>query len=275
MLARAGRALDWRGPFGHIGRMALPIDHLVLPVGDLAVARKRLSALGFCVAPDGIHPFGTANCCVFIGDGTYLEPLAIHDPTSYAAACTAGNVFVARDEAYRAHCGPEGFSALALRSASAEADHRRFKTLAFRRVPCWNLRGRSPILRVDRHGDVPSCLCRRPASLCACLFACERVRAPDVDRAALERHPNGVGGIRRICLVAGRPVSYIPLFELVLGAAAEEREGDVAFDVAGATLSIGRSVLPEATLSFEGLTFGVADLDPLMDLLDRRRHSAH
>ncbi|RVA54992.1 VOC family protein, partial [Mesorhizobium sp. M7A.F.Ca.CA.001.08.1.1] len=56
-----------------------PLDHLVLPTQSLEVARARLAALGFVVAPTGIHPFGTENCCVFLADGTYLEPLSVGD----------------------------------------------------------------------------------------------------------------------------------------------------------------------------------------------------
>ncbi|TIX38964.1 MAG: VOC family protein, partial [Mesorhizobium sp.] len=56
-----------------------PLDHLVLPTASLDVARARLTLLGFTVAPTGIHPFGTENCCVFLTDGTYLEPLAVAD----------------------------------------------------------------------------------------------------------------------------------------------------------------------------------------------------
>ncbi|RUU90742.1 VOC family protein, partial [Mesorhizobium sp. M7A.T.Ca.TU.009.01.3.1] len=32
-----------------------PLDHLVLPTHSLDVARARLTALGFVVAPTGIH----------------------------------------------------------------------------------------------------------------------------------------------------------------------------------------------------------------------------
>ncbi|TIX70312.1 MAG: VOC family protein, partial [Mesorhizobium sp.] len=58
---------------------AHPLDHLVLPTARLDAARVRLGSLGFVVAPTGIHPFGTENCCVFFADGTYLEPLAVGD----------------------------------------------------------------------------------------------------------------------------------------------------------------------------------------------------
>lgn len=41
------------------------IDHLVLPVEDIGIAVKRLVSLGFTVAPEALHPFGTRNACVF------------------------------------------------------------------------------------------------------------------------------------------------------------------------------------------------------------------
>ncbi len=82
-----------------------PLDHLVLPTTSLDCARTRLTSLGFVVAPTGVHPFGTENCCVFFADGTYLEPLAVGDERTAATAVGEGNVFVARDRAYRDTCG--------------------------------------------------------------------------------------------------------------------------------------------------------------------------
>src|SRR5262245_2548519 len=103
-----------------------PIDHLVLPTADLRVAAARLSALGFTVAPVGVHPFGTTNCCVYLAGGTFLEPLAIGDAAAAALAVRAGNVFVSRDAAFRMHDGQEGFSAIVFGTANAVADHERF-----------------------------------------------------------------------------------------------------------------------------------------------------
>ncbi len=74
-----------------------PLDHLVLPTAGLDTARQRLEALGFTVAPMGVHPFGTRNCCVYLADGTFMEPLAIGDAAVADDAARAGNVFVARD----------------------------------------------------------------------------------------------------------------------------------------------------------------------------------
>ena len=64
---------------------ARPLDHLVIPVTDLKAARSRLTRLGFTVAAEARHPFGTENACVFLADKTYLEPLAVGDPDATGA----------------------------------------------------------------------------------------------------------------------------------------------------------------------------------------------
>jgi len=75
------------------------IDHIVLPVADINVARERYERLGFTVAPDGKHPFGTENCCVFLEDGTFLEPLGIAQRETCEAKAIKGHTFVANDQA--------------------------------------------------------------------------------------------------------------------------------------------------------------------------------
>ena len=110
---------------GRWAAMKSSLDHLVMPTADLAVARARLNALGFTVAPEGVHPFGTANCCVYFPGGTFLEPLAVRDAEAVAAAIEGGNVFVARDRLFRAAQGDEGLSALVLATDDADADHER------------------------------------------------------------------------------------------------------------------------------------------------------
>ena len=110
---------------------AKPLDHVVLPVADLGKARARLTALGFTVAPDGLHPFGTSNCCVYLADGTYLEPLAVNDREKASATAQAGNVFTGRDAAFRRNVGEEGFSALAFTTQDAHEDHEAFVQTGF------------------------------------------------------------------------------------------------------------------------------------------------
>jgi hypothetical protein len=107
-------------------RTPRPIDHLVLPVSELGVARERLTQLGFTVAKDARHPFGTENCCVFLSDGSYLEPLGIANREECEEAARKGNVFVARDQAYRFRRGLEGFSGIAMASGDAWDDDQRY-----------------------------------------------------------------------------------------------------------------------------------------------------
>lgn len=87
-----------------------PLDHVVLPVVNIDLARERLGKLGFTVAADARHPFGTENACVFFADKTYLEPLGIANVEESEASARQGNVFTARNQAFRFRCGEEGLS---------------------------------------------------------------------------------------------------------------------------------------------------------------------
>ena len=77
------------------------LDHVVLPVPDLDIARDRLANLGFQVAPDARHSFGSENACVFFENGTFIEPLAIGQRETVEAHIKKGNNFLRRDAAYR------------------------------------------------------------------------------------------------------------------------------------------------------------------------------
>jgi hypothetical protein len=54
------------------------IDHIVVVVPDLVVARASYEALGFTVVPGGRHPIGTHNVLVAFADGAYLELIAFY-----------------------------------------------------------------------------------------------------------------------------------------------------------------------------------------------------
>jgi hypothetical protein len=96
-------------------REARAIDHAVLPVESLEATRARLSsALGFTVAPDGMHPFGTENACVYFADGTFLEPLGGRAARGLRGDSAQGQCFHRiATRPFRFRCGENGFSALA------------------------------------------------------------------------------------------------------------------------------------------------------------------
>jgi len=219
-----------------------PLDHLVLPTVSLDVARTRLTSLGFVVAPNGIHPFGTQNCCVFLADGTYLEPLAVGDTQAAAQAVTQGNVFVARDRIYRDNRGEDGFSAVVLGTGSADADHARYIHAG---VSAGDILNFSRAF-VDTAGksDMASfklAFASGSETTDAFLFACERINAPKVDRTALQAHANGVAGIVEVVAVSDVPAEQGRLISIATGA-----DGEKTCGLRNATLPVRTSAAPQS-----------------------------
>lgn len=205
---------------------ARALDHLVLPAASLDTARDRLTALGFTVAPTGVHPFGTQNCCIYFADRTFLEPLAVGDATQRDAAMADGNVFVTRDNDFRAAHGDDGFSAIVFGSGDAAADHAGYvadhlsagEMLSFSR----------PF--VDTSGKEDTASFRLAFAVVPSLperffFACERVNAPAVDRSALERHENGATRLLGVTVVSGDPAATAAEIAQIAGSEASS-EGD-------------------------------------------------
>ena len=55
------------------------IDHIVIAVPDLEVAKKNYEALGFTVVAGGRHPVGTHNALIAFTDGSYIELIAFYE----------------------------------------------------------------------------------------------------------------------------------------------------------------------------------------------------
>lgn len=232
---------------------AHPLDHLVLPTLSLEVARQRLAALGFVVAPTGIHPFGTENACVFFADGTYLEPLAISDEKTASRSIGEGNVFVARDRLYRNKLGDEGFSAVVFGTADADADHARYveaglsagDMLGFSRA-FTDATGKS-----DTASFKLAFVADRKATD-AFLFACQRFNAPKIDRTALQAHANGATGIVEVVAVSDKPSSQAGLVSTAAGKVAKASD---KVELPNATLT---TLTPDSFASRFGIPAGGA-----------------
>lgn len=219
------------------------LDHCVLPTAHLAVARERLKTLGFTVAPDAAHPFGTGNCCVFFKDGSYLEPLSRVDPKAAREAEEAGNVFVKRDQEFRKVFGDEGFSAVVLGTDDADEDHERFldggisagDPLSFSR-PFRDASGQEATASFRLAFAAPKDADGH------FFFTCQRVNLPSGGRGALETHLNGVTGTARIILLAASPETHAGFLKRFSGASPEPVQGD------GLDLPLGNAVLTVMTL---------------------------
>ncbi len=254
-------------------RKARPLDHLVLPTADLEGARRRLDLLGFTVAPNGMHPFGTENACVYFADGTFLEPLAIGQRETAEAATLTGNVFTARDAAYRFRRGQEGLSAIVVGSEDAKADHKRFLKAG--------LSG-GDVLDFGRDFETPDGKKARMdfrLAFAADLrspdffgFTCERINVPKADRSNLVAHRNGVAAIRSVVLTEPNPTDFQYLFqELVNEREVVAHSFGMDIKMANATISVltpdgfaahygGRVSREERGLLAQAVLFAVKDI---------------
>ncbi|HWT56387.1 MAG TPA: VOC family protein [Rhizobium sp.] len=201
-----------------------PLDHVVLPVVNIDLARERLGKLGFTVAADARHPFGTENACAFFADKTYLEPLGIASVEESEASARQGNVFTARNRAFRFRCGEEGLSAVAFATSDARRDHRNFagsgssagEMLQFSR----------PMKMPDGSETIAGFKLAFAADLRApdfFLFSVERINPLPSDRGALEMHANGVIGIAEIALCAPEPAAFAAFVGLAAAQSAVEK----------------------------------------------------
>jgi len=246
------------------------IDHLVLPVTTLGLARARLSALGFTVAPDARHPFGSGNCCVFFENRTYLEPITILNRNAADLAASEGIFFVKRLKRFMERRG-EGFAMLALKTDDAEATQARLEKAGVAGGPLFRfsrtatLDGGSEqeigfVLAYANSGDAPD----------ATIFACQHL-APDVlFQPQYLEHANSAAGIAAAVAVSEKPDDFRSLLEV--------SGGDVTASSSGLEAKIGAQSIelltpeafrerydvpppdPRRGLLFAGIDIGVLDL---------------
>ncbi len=190
-----------------------------MPVNDLGKARTRLTALGFTVAADAQHPFGTANACVFLPDGTYLEPLAIANRRNASNAARRGNVFTSRDIGFRRTRNREGLSALVAATVDAAADHRKFQEAG---ISAGDMLEFSRAMQLPDGGEaLASFRLAFAAEVEACdlfLFSCQRINPLPADRGELERHMNAVTGLSQVILSCEAPAAVASLLGSVFEA---------------------------------------------------------
>ncbi len=227
------------------------IDHTVLAMPSLEEARAVFEALGFVVAPNARHPFGTENACVFFADGTFIEPLAVGHRETCEAAAKAGNVFVARDQAHRFRVGAPSLSGLAFASADADADAADFaeaghggeETLAFER------RFKTPAGE-DSFVGFRLAFARDLRAPDVSFFTCQPTHTHKPDRSALVAHPNGATGTARLVFGEPNPTDFQYYLQELTG----DREAEA--DSFGMKLKAGASQIEVASLEALALRYG-------------------
>lgn len=255
------------------------LDHVVMPVDTLVEARGLFERLGFTVAPDARHPFGTENACVFFADGTYLEPLAVGDMALCGQAAEAGNPFVLRDRLFRQAAAVPGISGFALKSPDMRADRAAWERLGVSQGDMLSFS--RPFRKPD--GEATEVGFRltfagRAHWARIVLFAVEPIHRFTSDRSALTRHANGVTGIARLVLAAGDLDEAFTLLEPVLRSPATVASDGATMAAANVALEIqtpeaiearyGVHVLTGNGPQIAGLVLSVNDLDGARHVID-------
>lgn len=195
-----------------------PIDHLVLPVTTLTLARSRLNALGFTVAPDARHPFGTGNSCVLFRDRTFLEPITVLDRHIADVAAAEGNFFVTRLKRYTERRG-EGFAMVALRSEDAAADAAAFRRAGLESgAPFRFTRTATSADGSEREIGFALAQAGFPAAKEVTFFGCQHLGTDALFETALTEHANGASGISAVAAVAETPADFDKLLSDATGA---------------------------------------------------------
>ncbi|NDW05619.1 VOC family protein [Jiella pacifica] len=236
------------------------IDHLVMPFDALAAARNWFERLGFVVAPDAVHPFGTGNACIFLADGRFIEPLAVVDQAAYGAARDAGHLFVERDAAVRDLADRPALSALAFRSGDALADR---EQLLEEEVGEDGLVHFERAMRLPDGGTTQLSFRLSFAAIHSAdapsFFYCEARHEVQPDRSALVAHPNGATGIVAVTIEAPDPQDFHDYLAAVAdGEVQANGEGSFTIALDGGRLDVASGgASPLAIASF---TVTVADL---------------
>jgi hypothetical protein len=238
------------------------IDHLVLPVTTLNLARARLTALGFTVAPDALHPFGSGNCCVYFKNRTYLEPITVIDRAAADLAAANGNVFIRRLKRFAERRKGEGFAMLALATEDAPSDVLAFQKLDLSQGELFEFRRKAEMpdgseaeigvkLAYASHADAPDAL----------FFTCQRLGSETLFQPEYVEHPNGARGICAAAAVAENPAD----FHILLTAATGQRELRTTSFGVEATVD-GQEILILTPAGFRA-RYGVEPPDPRRGLL--------
>jgi len=249
------------------------IDHFVLVAKSLSHTRTYYQRLGFSVAADGVHPFGTHNANMYFRDGPMIETLSINNHMAYSEAIKAGNTFVKNDAVFRAAQGENGFSHIVVTSTDAGTDHKNFlaQGVSGGDIVSFSRQFKQPDGSIDTVAAKLAFATHTSAPY-GFYFACEDIVVPEIDRSLLLDHKNGALGAKRVISCARKPSAYVDfLGKLLHTSEIRVNEKNVDCSLPNGRVSIvAPEVLAqefgvthrcaEANLLHRGLGIGVSDL---------------
>ncbi len=225
-----------------MGAAITGVDHALVGVRDLELARETYTRLGFTCTPRGSHiGWGTANYCIMFADD-YVELLGVVDPTKFTNRL---DEFLDRRE---------GLMGLAFATGDAEAAYAELQRAGVAPEPPRDLArnlelaGGTVQPRFELVHLPPEATPAVPA------FLCRHLSPGMIRRPEWLVHANGARALAAITVVVDAPHALGPAYARLLGAGAVTPSDDVL------TVRAGRTALVFATPA------GFDDLYPGADL---------
>jgi hypothetical protein len=174
------------------------IDHPLIAVHDMALARSRFASIGFNMTPVGKHPWGTSTSLAIFND-CLLEVVSIYD-ASLIDVKPAGDFKFGR-HVYQHLNEREGVALTALHSTDSSQDAHSAQTAG------WSLSGHvefgREVVLPDGNSDITkTSLALLPNSIFPRLsfFLCQQHRRDLVEVSEWMNHENGAYGINGITI---------------------------------------------------------------------------
>lgn len=213
------------------------IDHLVIAVNDLSVARDRFSSLGFRTTPLGKHPWGTANHLVQF-PRNFIELVGIISPDALMPMSNEHFSFGAHNEQFLRR--REGMSMLVLSTedARADAEQWRERDLQVYEPFHWS---RKAILPDGSETTVAFTLTfvTNPLMPEIAFFSCQQHNPEAFWKPEYQRHANGAASVSGVTLVDREPARHKAFFSGLVGnGAIDEVPGALAVHCAPGVIRV-------------------------------------
>lgn len=197
------------------------VDHVVIAVKNLTKAASAWAALGFTIAPRGLHSaaMGTANHTIMLGPD-YLELLSVLKPTA------------TNEDTRKLLSKRDGIERTAFATDDTAGLVKAIKKQGIEPVGPLHF-GRPVELPNGKTAEANFSACRWPASAAVAgmsIFACHHHTPKYVWLKHLQQHANGAARIRRIKLVSSEPRQAAQRLAALTGREAK-RQSDGSYTV--------------------------------------------
>jgi hypothetical protein len=202
------------------------IDHVVVVVHDLGLARDTFARMGFTVTPRGVHTVGSQNHCVMFGRD-YIELLVSPEQNPHPSRQYYTDF---------ARAG-EGLAAIALASRSAKGAYTELLWAGF--APSDPLELARPVELAGGARDAKFRITQIPPGVMpgGRVFVCEHLTRELVWRPEHQRHANGATGLAAVAILCDDVAQAAKPYERLFDGKAKEIAEGLLVETGGAPLA--------------------------------------